>query len=367
MYKRRVLFGILKIVCAMLLLGAMLVGYRSWQRHSGQQSRHQDAFSMELRALTLRQRELELQLQALEKEYTRIVAGQATVQILAADPGEWVEESLHPAMTEADMTGIIAMNLDAIPGGVDTLSPSQLHKLEAEGWQLIYAFDEFDFDVREKEIQKKIKKWQNYQKWKTGKEPPEKDRSEMEQELLREAFQAWKQEVQDGLRELGIELDNVIYFPSGAYKRIYDNALRGAGFDMIIHHGEEDRIIYASLPENSIWFPGALPWNVSKRIMQMDEVVELGVNVVLTVSHPESTEQDQYVSEFFTSMLRKLNAYREDGTMEVCTFRDMADFQSKSVADKNAKEYERQKQAVQAELDEVNEQIQAVYAKYGMG
>lgn len=366
MNNRRLLFGVLKIVCAVLLLGAMLVGYRTWQRQIGQQSRNQEVFSKELRPLTLRQRELELQLESLDKEYTRIVAGLATVQILAVDPGNWVDQKLFPAMTDANMAGTIAMSLDTMPDQEDMLSVRQVQKLESAGWQLIYAFDEFDFDAREAEVQKQVKKWQTQQKWQTGKEPTEKARSEKEQELLIEAFKEWKQEVRKALGDLDIELDDVVYFKKGAYKRYYDSALRAAGFDMVIHHGEEDRVIYADLPENKIWFPGATPWNVSNAAKQLASLVEQGANVVLTVSQPGDNNQDQFISESFSSLLRNLDEYRENGTLEVCTFRDMASFQAKTVVDKSAKENDRQKQAVQDELDAVNAQIEAVYAKYGM-
>lgn len=366
MINRRLLFGVLKIVCVVLLLGAMLIGYRSWQRQVGQQSSNQAAFSAELRPLTLRQRELELQIESLSKEYSRIVAGMATVEILAVDSGEWVQEKLFPTLNDANMVGTIAMSLNNMPGDEDMLTALQVQKLENAGWQLIYAFDEYEFIDREKEVQKEIKNWQNKQKWKTGKEPSEKDKTQKEQELWCETFIEWKQEVKTSMEEVGIELDDVIYFKKGDYKRSYDSALRAAGFDMILHHGEEDRIIYADLSENKVWFPGAMPWNMTNPAKELGTLVEQGANVVLTVSQPGDNDQDQFVSETFSSLLRNLDEYRVDGTMEVCTFRDMANFQTKTVVDKNAKENERQKQAAQEELDAVNAQIQDVYTRYGM-
>lgn len=366
MYNRRLLFGVLKIVCAVLLLCAMLKGYQTWQKQVGQQSQNQAAFSAELRPLTLRQRELELQLESLNKEYSRIVAGLATVEILAVDSGDWVDQKLLPALQEANMVGAVAMSLNNMPGEPDALSVLQVQKLQNAGWQLVYAFDEIEFADREKEVQKEVKTWQTQQKWKTGKEPPEKDRREKEQELLCETFKEWKQGVRNGMGELGIELDDVIYFKKGDYKRNYDSALRAADFDMIIHHGEEDRIIYADLSENKIWFPGAIPWNASNSDKQISSLVDQGANLVLTVSEPGDNDQDQFVSETFSSLLRFLDEYREDGTLEVCTFRDMANFQAKAVVNQNAKENERQKQTAQEELDAVNAQIQDIYAKYGM-
>lgn len=363
---KRLLFGVLKILCVVLLLGAMLKGYRTWQQEVGQQRRNQEAFSAELRPLTLRQRELELLLQSLDQEHTRIVAGMATVQILAVDPSDWVNQKLFPALDEAHMVGTAAMTMDTLPGKEDALTVQQIQKLEKEGWQLIYAFDESNFEDRQEELEKELKKWKNQQKWKYGKEPTEQESSEKEQELLKEEFKEWKQEVQTAFGELDIELDNVIYFKKGAYTRHYDSALRAAGFDMIIHHGEEDRIIYADLSENRIWFPGAIPWNMSTTAKQMSSLVEEGTNVVLTVSQPGDNDQDQFVSESFSSLLRDLDEYRMEGTLEVCTFRDMANFQAKAVVDKNAKENERQKQAAQEELDAVNAQIQDIYARYGM-
>lgn len=363
---RRLLLNILKIVCVVVLLGAMLKGYRSWQHEVWQQSRSQEEFSAELRPLTLRQQELEQLLKSLDKEYTRIVAGMATAQVLAVDSGDWVDEKLYPALSEANMVGTVAMSLDAMPGNEDALSILQVQKLEQAGWQLIYAFDDSDFASRENEIEKELTKWSKQRRWKTGKEPTEKERSEKEQELLKEAFAAWKQEVRDGFAEIGIELDDVIYFKKGDYKRLYDSALRNAGFDMIVHHGEEDRVVYADLSENKIWFPGAIPWNMSTSAKQMNNLVDLGANIVLTVSRPGDNDQDQFIAESFSSLLRDLDEYRTDGTLEVCTFRDMANFQAKAVIDKNAKENERRKQEAQKELDEINARIQDVYTRYGM-
>lgn len=366
MNSKRILFTVLKLVCILILLAAMVLGYLSWQKTKGEQRQNQETFSSELRPLTLRQRELELQLESLDKEYTRIVVGMSTTQVLAVDPGDWVELKLRPAMENAGMVGAVAMSLDKLPGEDGALSPMQVQKLENDGWQLIYDFDESDFGAREKDIKDEIDKYVKKQKRGYNRDVPEKERLEMEQTLLTEALIQWKQEVDAALGELGIELDQVIYFEKGAYKRLYDSALRAAGFDMIVHHGEEDRIVYADLTENKVWFPGAISWCASDRAEQLEEVVDLGANLVLTVSQPGDNEQDQFVSESFSSMLRELDEYRMEGTMEVCTFRDMANFQTKSVVDKNAKDNERQKKAVQEELDEVNEQIQAVYAKYGM-
>ncbi len=336
---------VILLILALCLLG---VGYMYVRRADAIGQWDIQNLSAEVEPLQQEKERLEKQRTALNEEYTTLLRDPSTIQFLFRQLNEEIFTDVYPLMRDHGIVGVLGVSTQQYPGRRGCLSKSQFSRLQMDGWGTCLVFDldyRYNFDY-----------WFNY----------------MSQQFTRD----------------GYTMPKAIFFPDNSYDpEIMDETLIAAGIETVVVNAEDGHSATISKVD-ALWFTGAMPWNYTgiSNDIQLLTLTD-GANLVFTVSIKDMW--DAYEPESFAALLDSWSEYlvREsildssvvsNGSalingaadtqtpqqlLKVCTFEDAREAHRLAAESRDSlvREHERQQAELDAQIEELEGKINAVY------
>lgn len=307
------------IVLAAVL--AVLLGVLLWwnNRTENLQTERIKVLYAQTRPLEKERQELQNELDQLPHEYLENRGGKATEQLVFTELDEKLYTEVYPLMNEFEAVGVMALNLREMPGMDDKINWEQFDEMLASGWSYCLAWD-----------------GQN------------------------ELF-SWLEMIQTFLDELGRPMPKALYFDSGLYHSQSEEILVQYGISIAIHHGEENLPLVVTEETDDIWLLGCRPWNGDYIRSITDDFVDLSGNLTFSVNFGETDEA--FNPTGFRNMLTYVTKYSDEEKLLITSFEDARSVQNKAQAERVQFESDltAKKEDLQAQLDNVNSQLQELY------
>lgn len=303
------------IALSLLLIMAVIL----WANQMHEDKEAKEAFALEeqLRPLTIKRQKLKQQLEELEKKYEAERRPRATTQILFTEPDARVYELCYPIMKEYKLTGVIALSEERLPGVEGCMSEEQLKELIQAGWSICARFDNATrLGTQWTSLKKEFKKY-------------------------------------------NLDEPNTVYLASGVYNKGLDATIEQCGFTIVVHHGEEGLPIVQSNDEAGLWHLGSVGIKGHEPRLRFTEAIEGKANVITLVGF--SLAEEMYVEKSFRSMISSCSQYVAKDELIVGSMEDArAHFKDRSteVGEIDKQEYLQQKQVLDAQLVEVEKEIE---------
>jgi hypothetical protein len=295
-----------------------------WNGNKSDKARQQsiEAMQQELVPLETEVNELQEKLNNLKKESGTQSVGVATEELLVLELDTELYTGLFPLLKKYETCGVLALSETELPGLPDKITEQQFRNLINQGWSYCLGWD---------------------------------GTTELSD---------WLEQMQEYLKELDLEMPDIVYFPSGSYSTELDAVLSEYGITIAIHHGEEQlSIMNAEDFNEEIWHPGAKTWNYSGVKMDMTALAKSGMNMVFTVSFQQ--EESLYMEENFQSMLDYIADFRENDQLMVTDFATARSAKIEAEAEKASRQekLEAEQEELQAEIADLESQIKEIYAQ----
>lgn len=302
-----------------LVLAAAVIHFNSLEK---QKVQYLESLRSEAYPLEHQKWKLEQEIRNIEKHYTLQMQGIGTASVLVTELDEEVYTKLYPLMKEYGMTGVIAVSKDQFPGSGDGLTKVQFREMLEAGWTSCLVWDgEAELGI-------------------------------------------WLKQNKRFLESEGVEFTSALYFPYNTYSVQYDDILADNGVRMAVHHGEEGLKLVITETEENIWHPGACMWNTTGVQSVVENAIDSGGNIVLTVGFTETEEL--FHPAYFENMLIKLKKWEENGELLI-TDLDAAR-KCRTEAENGRSGYETEldvkRERLQAQIDDLTEEIQAIYNQF---
>lgn len=307
---------ILPKVALGLLLVMLLILWIN-QRQVNEEAKEALVLEEQIRPLNIKRQKLKKQLEELADGYEAGRRPKATTQILFTEPDTRVYELCYPIMKEHEFTGVLALSAQRLPGAENCMTEEQLKELIEAGWSICVRFD----DTTRLNAQ-----WTSLKKQ---------------------------------LKELNIEEPTTVYFAAGVYNSGLDATIEKCGFTIAIHHGEEGLPLVQANDEAGIWHLGSVGLKGNEPRLRFMEAIEAKANIITLVGF--SLEEEMYVEKSFRAMLDSCSDYEASEELIIGNPEDARiHFQSRTVeaGEAEKQEYLKQKEALEAELAEVEKQIE---------
>lgn len=304
----------------LVALGALLiVAVILWanQKHEDKEAKEAFALEEQLRPLTIKRNKLKQQLEELERTYEAERRPRATTQILFTDPDARVYEVCYPIMKEYGLSGVIALSADRLPGEGNCMSEEQLKELIQAGWGVCARFNNAA--------------------------------------RLSGQWTSLKQE----FKKYNLNEPTTVYFKSGVYNKGLDAAIEQCGFTIVVHHGEEGLPLVQPKDEAGVWHLGSVGIKGHEPRLRFTEAIEGKANIITLVGF--SVAEEMYVEKSFRSMLDSCKQYVAKEELMVGSCEDArVHFQNRTqeAAEADKQAYLQQKQVLEAELAELEKQIE---------
>ena len=313
---------IIPIVTIVLAIGLFAFIWRV-QRDEEQKAVQHEKLYEERRPLTVRQEQLEQELETLEKEYEKSKSPNAVVQVLFTDLNEQVYTQCYPIMKEYEYTGILTLSGAQLPGEEGCMTVEQFQELMDAGWKVAIT-------------------WQ--------KDAPVKQ---------------WWPNLQNRLTVLGIESSEAVYFPKDTYSAELDTTIQELGFSIAVVNKREEETPLQLQHEEGIWHIGAVGMMTSKPRLWLREAVAQDANLAYLIGF--QLEEELYNEKSFRSMLNCFDEYEATDELITTTLDEAREhFRGRSVGvnPEIESQYQEKKAALEKELSEVKKQLEEIDAKY---
>lgn len=256
-----------KIVAAVTIVLAIAMGLLLWNANSRdrEEAAQQEEIDEKRRPLLVKKQSLEQQITDLEKQYEANRLPKGTTQVIFTGLEADVFNICYPIMKEFEYTGTLAVSLTQLPGMEGLMSVEQFQQLINEGWNICIKWD----------AQTPVRKW-------------------------------WP-ELQEQIKQLGLETGSAVYFTTGTYSKSLDAQLQKMGFSVVVHHGEEHDSLIQPNDEDGIWHLGAVGFMGEKPKLRLTEAVAQTGNITFLVGF--ELEDEQYDERAFVSMLSYFDTY----------------------------------------------------------
>lgn len=172
----------------------------------------------------------------------------------------------------------------------------------------------------------------------------------------------WHEQMQKALADAGMPVCTAVYLNGTKYKEENGKRFSELGYKTVIHHGEANgNDLSCTAVENSLWLPGAIGWNAQNTSTMPKTLAADGGSLVFTIGYDNTDEM--YEAERFTSLIAKLKEYRDAEELFACTPDSAYEYYEKLTAENKeiAAGYDAA-DAIQEQIDEVNERIDDIYA-----
>lgn len=271
------------------------------------------------RTLKVKQKQLEQELETLEKTYEKSKAPNAVGEIIFTDLNEQIYSVCYPIMQEYEYTGTLALSMEKFPGEEGCMTVEQFRELMEAGWDICIT-------------------------WQTE-----------------TAVNRWWPNFQNKLTVLGVEPGEVVYFPSGTYSADAETAIQELGFKIAVVYKGGDESPLQLQYEEGIWHVGAVGLMSTKPRLWLNEAVAQDANVAYLVGF--EAEEELYNEKSFRSMLNCLDEYEATDELIVTNIDDARDhyyIRSIGLAPEVESQYQQQKVALEEELAEIKEQLDKI-------
>lgn len=313
---------IIPIVTIVLAVGLFAFIWNVQKQEEEMAVQHEELYEQR-RPLTVKQEQIEQQLEALEDAYEKSKSPNAVVQVLFTELDEQVYTLCYPIMQEYEYTGTLALSPNQFPGQEGCMTVEQFQELMNAGWEICIT-------------------------WQTGTDTDK-----------------WWPNLQNKLTVLGVEPGQVLYFPKGTYNADLDATIQELGFSIAVISKTEEETPLQLQYEEGVWHVGAVGLMSSKPRLWLREAVAQYANLAYLVGF--ELEEELYNENSFRSMLNCFDEYEATEELAVTSIQDARDqYHSRSVgvSPELESQYQEQKAALEKELSEIKEQLKEIDAKY---
>ena len=346
---RRNLFLILSVVLTVILTA---MAWQTW-RVERLQAKRLAELNEEAEPLERERENLWRELSSLQRDAEREPLPPAAEQLLVTELDEDLYTRLYPLMRDRDLHGILALSREQLPGQEGKISFEEFNELLEKGWTLCLSFPGGDFDD-------------------------------------------WYDAMSDWLEDLSLPRPEAVYFPE--WDPTLVDKLRTYGFTIAIQQeseqiqleGDEEaalilyvrpwndeddegaaRILYARPwndegDEGEVRILYARPWNYEDVVSFVDNLAAKGGTAVFTVSFSEGP--DAFDETGFVNMLDYVGKYIQRGRYYFTDFAEGMALQEDTEFDEDRAEaaYRRELERIQAEIDDLDQRIHAIYANWNL-
>ncbi len=260
----------------------------------------------------------------MQRDYYDAVRAPATEQMLFLELDPLLYEEAFPAMRERELSGVLGLSPQELPGKEGKITMAQFHEMLTAGWDLCLVCQESD-------------------------------------------FAAWDRDMTELLNREGIDKPTAVYFPENAFHVSMEEEVLQAGYTVVVHHGEDRLDVLSGELSDLLWLMGAHPWNYSGVKAEISELARRRGAHCFTVRF--SPGREEYSTESFAKMLDYLDPFLKDGSLRVTGFQAARDLHD---PDKNGEhaateQWERVRAELNEQIRSLDEQIQAIYQEWSGG
>lgn len=313
-----------KTICiiTVLLVGMIALIYWYFSGQEKQKEEQLSALNAQAQPLERRKWELQNELASLDADYKTRTASQATEQLILLEVNAEVYTIVYPQMQGYQAAGVLALSQEEFPGREGKITLEQFDEMKEAGWTYCLAWN------------------------------GEEDLSD------------WLKDMRQLLAKEELQMPETVYFAEGTYFADADRILSSFGISVAVQHGETGLPLATLGSGEGIWHPGARTWNGTDIYQITDDFIQAEENLAFTVSFTQDASIYNYDS--FTNMLENISSYCEDGRLLVTDFQTARACQedAEKQAAELAEELEAEKEAIKAQIRELEEQINAIYAGY---
>lgn len=315
-----------KVAVLLSLAGIIFLAVMFVQEDKKQEESRKEyaAFQEELIPLNVEKRHIEKQLEDSREAEEETKEQKATASIMFTDLNKKIYDDALPLMNKYGYKGVLTISDTQFPGDKGCMTITHFKSLISKGWTYCLAWD------GEKE------------------------------------FDAWYENIQGRMDKLKLKSTNAIYFEERNYKESYAKQLSKKGFQIVVHHGEEGLSVIPKEIDGDIWYPGIYGMLGEAPRTQLEEAIKRSSNIIYGVGFEEAHEK--FDKETFEAMLEWFQSYEKEKQLSVTSLEDARQYQVR-LADKAKKSQEKKEEAtaeLQDKLDAVNEEIEALHAKYNI-
>lgn len=285
-----------------------------------QQNKTAENYSLimqQIQPLDEEKNELQNQLESLEKEYEENTKSQATVELLFTQADKELYTELFPEMNKNGIVGIIALSPEELPNMEGNIIRREFEEMLNAGWSYCISWNG-DGNL-----------------------------------------ESFLNEMENTFYTISLTMPKAIYFEYGTYSSEYKEVLEDYGFNVAVHHGEEDLPLIVSDVEEGVWEIGACSFEVNDRLDYLENVRENKGNCVCAVSQQE--EFDIY--EAFKSYISAFKSGQDKELFKVTTFGSARTVHSEAMEAKEqySGEYESEKTDLEKRIYKLDQQIKDIY------
>lgn len=263
-------------------------------------------------------------IEQLNRRYAEDSLGTTTSEIIFTSIDSRLYTKAYPIMKRYDMTGVMALSVDSMPGEDDNISFYEFKQLVEAGWTYCVVCT----DARH--------------------------------------FDDWLEKMDYKIKFYYLTMPEIIYFPDKAYSHDLDEKIAEAGFTVVVHHGEERQpVLVSNSMSDGLWLPGAVPMNTNT-ITAIADAYSARANIIYTVSF-DSMRSDNFDASNFTTCLRVLNAYMN---LRFLYYTDILSARASFVenekrVEKLTEEYEADKAELENKVIAIDDELNRLYASFG--
>lgn len=307
-------YGLIKKICfaviiiCLVLLAVLFVRGRDEDKKTAEMVREK---YIERTSEAKEEASLREDLAQLEENYFEQTKGVATGEWVVTQLNAAVYTNMYPLAKRFDARLVLGLSEKEFPGNVGKITTKQFAELVKNGWETSLVYDGAT----------ELSEWINIMKEK--------------------------------LRSVGAELPRTVYFEYGEYKPEYDPILLEAGFETLVHHGEDDMPMTGlEIDENGLWKVGCINWNGGGVDKVLDALAAGGYNLAFTVDF--KSDETEFTEAAFEEMLEYIAPAREKGMLNVTGFAEARASVKKRLEDNREKraEYESKKHEIEVQLGE---------------
>lgn len=313
---------IISIILAALLAAGLVVVVSTYSRREQDEQSRAEALEISLRPLRVELNRLKNELDRLEQEYNGNIHGTGTVTLLYNGADTAIYDAVCPDMKECGYSGTIAILPDAFPGDDGCLPLARFRNLISDGWSWCVRFPE-DSDTPEEDVAS----------------------------LLQRAD------------ALGIERSTVIIFPEDCYSAERDEWAASLGFDVMIHHGEDDKLILVGESGEGVWYPGAVDWRSSLRRTYLASATDESSHFVFEINLRDDADV-----AYHATLLTAMKEYAENGYVQIMNPKEARNYrwEIENGYDRETAAYREKCEIINEEIRRVQEEVDKLYADFSM-
>ncbi len=314
---------IISIILAVVLAAGLAVALTIESRRDQERLQRADELETSLRPLRVELNRLQNELDLLEQKYNKSIHGTGTVTLLYNGADAAIYDAVCPGMEECGYSGTIALSPDSFPGDEGCLPLARFRDLISDGWNWCVSFP-------------------------VDSASPEEDVAA----LLERADSQ------------GIGHSNVIIFPEGSYSAERDSWASSLGFDIIIHHGEQDRLILVGESGDGVWHPGAVDWRSTLRRVYLASATDESSHFVFEINfRDELFDADD---AYHVTLLRAMKEYTDKGHIQIMNPQKARSYRSdvEAAFDSETAAYAEKREAIDRQIMLIEEKIDKLYSDF---